>query len=372
MLAIEPYIPTSLHPYISAYEVQGTFKFLCCQVIKHFLLRIQSEFSMVIEVGLARTALKLGLAALEAQPGQVVLVPDFICEVVLHPIKQLGLDVVSYKILDDLSPDWMQLDNIDCVNVFGIIMVHYFGQPQNIEKFQSFCKIKNIYLIEDNAHGFGGTYKGKYLGTFGDIGISSPRKILNIPLGGILYLKNEIPSLDLKLNLHLSTLQLQTKIFNALKFSVSRFRSIYKFLIFWKIRTYDHSDPYAFKEQVKADSFISFYEKHIIRKAKMGNISNRRRRLWVEWHRYLTEQGLRPVFSSLNEESCPWAIAFYTEDINQRNRLIDWSIDHKLPAFCWPSLPDEQIQDSGGLAFRRWEKMFCISLDGQPPKIKGN
>ena len=58
------------------------------------------------------------------------------------------------------------------------MMVHYFGQPQQIELFKSFCIDHNLFLIEDNAHGFGGKYNGKDLGTFGDIGISFQENFL--------------------------------------------------------------------------------------------------------------------------------------------------------------------------------------------------
>ena len=42
-------------------------------------------------------------------------------------------------------------------NIKAIMMVHYFGQPQDIKKFQTLCNKHKILLIEDNAHGFGGT-----------------------------------------------------------------------------------------------------------------------------------------------------------------------------------------------------------------------
>ena len=37
-------------------------------------------------------------------------------------------------------------------------MVHYFGQPQDIEQYVSFCKQNELKLIEDNAHGYNGSY----------------------------------------------------------------------------------------------------------------------------------------------------------------------------------------------------------------------
>ena len=69
---------------------------------------------------------------------------------------------------------------------------HYFGQSQYIYSILDFCESNKIILIEDNAHGFGGRYDGKLLGSFGDIGISSPRKQLNQNCGGLLYINGKL------------------------------------------------------------------------------------------------------------------------------------------------------------------------------------
>ena len=88
----------------------------------------------------ARTALKYGLKSLGLQAGDQILVPDFICEVVLHPLEQLGLLYHFYPILDDLSPNWDKLGKKVTTGSKALLMVHYFGQPQNISAFQSFCE----------------------------------------------------------------------------------------------------------------------------------------------------------------------------------------------------------------------------------------
>ena len=323
--------------------------------------------STIMKVSRARTALKLGLEALGAKPGQSILLPDYCCDVILHPLAELGLEVISYEVFDDLSPDWDKLNNIDAKNVFGIIMVHYFGQPQNIKKFQDYSQAKGVYLIEDNAHGYGGSYKGKCLGTFGEIGISSPRKILNIPLGGILYLQNKPEEIDLNLSLKAEPLHFQ--LLNFIKCVVYLCRPVYKYLAYRKRRNYDYSDPYAFKEMVQSNTKISSYEKFIIQTAKIENIAKYRRKLWREWSSDLTEQGLWPVFTDLSENSCPWAIAFYCDDLNQRNSWINWGLVKKLPLFCWPRLPDAQIQKKGS-AFEKWEKIVCVALNDPPPTSK--
>ena len=47
-------------------------------------------------------------------------------------------------------------------------------------------------MIEDNAHGFGGTLDGTFLGRFGDIGFSTTRKQFSSMMIGLLYLKSSV------------------------------------------------------------------------------------------------------------------------------------------------------------------------------------
>ena len=136
----------------------------------------------------ARSALKYGLNLLDLSPGDKVLVPGYICDVVNHSFNELGLKIINYSILDDFNPDWNDINkSVKSHKIKGILMAHYFGQPQKIDLFKSLCQEHGLYLIEDNAHGHGGFYNGHFLGTYGDIGISSPRKILSLPYGGILF-----------------------------------------------------------------------------------------------------------------------------------------------------------------------------------------
>ena len=55
----------------------------------------------------------------------------------------------------------------------AIIVVHQFGFPANMEEIVKIAKKKKIKIIEDCAQAHGTKFKGKYVGTFGDIGIFS-------------------------------------------------------------------------------------------------------------------------------------------------------------------------------------------------------
>ena len=103
----------------------------------------------------------------------------------------MNLQPCYYQVNDDLTPDWSDLRNLIDDTTKALLLVHYFGQPQDVERFRDFCKEHGLLLIEDNAHGHGGRFNGQLLGTFGDVGFSSPRKVLDLHSGGILYLNRD-------------------------------------------------------------------------------------------------------------------------------------------------------------------------------------
>jgi dTDP-4-amino-4,6-dideoxygalactose transaminase len=64
-----------------------------------------------------------------------------------------------------------------------ISWVNYAGVAPDIEGLQGLAKQFNLLLIEDNAHGLGGSYKGKPLGSFGDFATQSFHATKNIQCG---------------------------------------------------------------------------------------------------------------------------------------------------------------------------------------------
>ena len=241
--------------------------------------RIQENFS------LSRTALKFGLKSLELVAGDNILVPGYICDVALHPIQKIGLNIFKYPITDSFLADWSVIERIvNKIEIKAILLVHYFGQPQEIKSFKEFCNKNNIFLIEDNAHGYSGKFENKLLGTFGDIGISSPRKILGLPSGGILYFKSQnrknikdINQLKLK-----KWVLINQKLKSFLNYSPKlkgRIKGLYSLSINW-------SDPNLFHESAKPDSKIDLKSLAFIKSVDWNNISNKRRIAWDEWSNF--------------------------------------------------------------------------------------
>ncbi len=73
------------------------------------------------------------------------------------------------------------------------VPVHIFGHPTKIDRIVELCRSYNIAVVEDAAEALGSLYKGKHVGTFGDVGIFSfnGNKIITTGGGGVLITDNE-------------------------------------------------------------------------------------------------------------------------------------------------------------------------------------
>lgn len=87
----------------------------------------------------ARNALRLGLVAAGLRRGDAVLLPEFVCEVIIEPLRRLGLRPIYYPVDDQLRPVWGDLEASTHPRLRGLMLVHYFGQPQSLPRAQALC-----------------------------------------------------------------------------------------------------------------------------------------------------------------------------------------------------------------------------------------
>jgi dTDP-4-amino-4,6-dideoxygalactose transaminase len=76
----------------------------------------------------------------------------------------------------------------------AVIPVHIYGHPARIDKIAAIARDHSLYLVEDCAQAHGATYKGRRVGSFGDMGCFSfyPTKNLSaIGDGGMVVTNNE-------------------------------------------------------------------------------------------------------------------------------------------------------------------------------------
>lgn len=138
---------------------------------------------------LARHALTEALKLAGVSHGSRVLFPAFLCRDLLAPVNLLGATPCWYDVGHDLSPvlpsEFWPIADV-------VLMIDYFGFPQNISIFQAYAERTGARIIEDNAHGFlSRDADGRLLGCRSDFGIFSIRKTLRIPDGAALWVQSK-------------------------------------------------------------------------------------------------------------------------------------------------------------------------------------
>ena len=313
----------------------------------------------------SRFALKYGLESAGFCVGDSILVPDYNCDVIYHPLRELNLNLQFYAIKDDFSPQWEELEKKCDASTKAVMMVHYFGQPQPISLFKAFARKHQIMLIEDNAHGHSGLIEGKLMGTFGDIGFSSPRKQLNLSYGGILYMNGiQTPSpFDTSGYIHGSSLK------NLIFKSLTGFFELKYVVRKYLLNQSSFDDPALFVESELSERRPDKYSENQVFHIDWKKVSANRRASWVGWSEFARQRGLEAVWDEPAAGSCPWIMPTYTCDENRRIEILKCSGLAGLGLLPWPSLPDAVMRRNGNSS-RRWKNLVCFSLNRHPRDCK--
>ena len=116
----------------------------------------------------ALTSPKLGELALKPGDEVITLAAGF--PTTVTPILQNDLIPVYVDVdLETYVANDQALEAAIGPKTKAIMMAHTLGNPFNLDLVESLVKKHNLYLVEDSCDGLGGTYRGKNLGTFGDL-----------------------------------------------------------------------------------------------------------------------------------------------------------------------------------------------------------
>ena len=122
----------------------------------------------------------LALAALKLEPMDEVIVPAFTISTA-NVIEHHGAKPVFCDIdLKTFNIDISLIEDLISERTVGILPVHLFGLPCDINPIIEIAQKYNLWVVEDAACGFGSKYQGKHVGNFGQAGVFSfhPRKVL--------------------------------------------------------------------------------------------------------------------------------------------------------------------------------------------------
>jgi len=138
-------------------------------------------------------ALEMAALLLGIEPGDEVIVPSFtfvstVNAFVLRGAKPVFIDIRS----DTLNVDERQIERLITPRTKAITVVHYAGVGCAMDAVLETARRHHVPVVEDNAHGLFGKYRGQYLGTFGCLATQSFHETKNFTCGegGALFIND--------------------------------------------------------------------------------------------------------------------------------------------------------------------------------------
>ena len=129
-------------------------------------------------------ALEMSALLLNIEPGDEVIVPSFTFVSTVNAFVLRG----AKPVFIDVRPDTLNLDETKLAasitpKTRAIVPVHYAGVACEMDAMLAIAAKHHVAIVEDNAHGLFGKYKGKMLGTFGGLATQSFHETKNITCG---------------------------------------------------------------------------------------------------------------------------------------------------------------------------------------------
>jgi len=203
MKKIKKYIPVA-EPYLGKEELNNVIK-----AVKSTWISSKGEFIEKFENGFAKycgskygisvfngtVALHLALVALGIKKEDEVIVPSLTYIATANAVSYCQ----AKPIFVDCHPDYWCIDPVKIEEKItkktrAIILVHLYGHPCDMDAIMKIAKKHNLYVIEDTAEAHGAEYRGKKVGSFGDISCFSffGNKIITTGEGGMCLTNNKI------------------------------------------------------------------------------------------------------------------------------------------------------------------------------------
>lgn len=171
-----------------------------------FLDRFEREFAEICGAGYAlgvcngTVALHLALLALDVRPGDEVLVPSLTYVATANAVRYVGAEPVFV----DVDPgtwciDPELLEDSITPRTKGIIPVHLYGHPADMDRINHVAAVHGLWVIEDAAEAHMARYRGRPVGSLAQIATFSfyGNKIITSGEGGAVLVSN--PQLELRL-----------------------------------------------------------------------------------------------------------------------------------------------------------------------------
>lgn len=139
-------------------------------------------------------SLHLALRAINLTEGDEVIIPDVTFTATAEVITYFNARPIIVDVDGDtLNIDVTRIETRITKKTRAIMPVHFGGQPCDLEEIRDIANKYNLFIIEDAAHALPALYKGKKIGTIGDITCFSfyATKTLSAGEGGMITTEND-------------------------------------------------------------------------------------------------------------------------------------------------------------------------------------
>lgn len=141
-----------------------------------FITQFENSFSEYIGIKYSAAvcngtvAIHVALLALGIGKGDEVIVPSFTYIASVNAIKYTGAKpVFAESDFETWQLDPKKIEEKITTRTKAIMAVHLYGQPCEMDSIKAIAEKHNLFIIEDCAEAFGSLYKGKHVGTIGEI-----------------------------------------------------------------------------------------------------------------------------------------------------------------------------------------------------------
>lgn len=277
-----------------------------------------------------------------------LLVPAYFEEIVLKGLKKEGVKIELYNVMKKLEIDFEDVEKKSEHNQ-ALLIVHYFGFPQPLEKIRDLCDKKKLILIEDCVQSMLTKYNGKPLGNIGDTSFNSLRKFIGIPDGSITISKKNSEIIESKKH----EIYIKKRL-DALEGKFQYLKKNKKYSRFYFKQAF-------IKPEVEINKFskpapMSKISKKILIRTDFFKIVKRRRR---NYNFFLTQLKEIALFPTLPSGVCPLGFPIL---VKNRNKVKKDLIKNKIyPPIHWElsSTVKKKFKYSGKIS----EHILTIPID---------
>ncbi|WP_449063263.1 dTDP-4-amino-4,6-dideoxygalactose transaminase [Planomonospora algeriensis] len=129
-------------------------------------------------------ALEMAAILLDLRPGDEVIMPSFTFMSTANAFALRG----AVPVFADCRPDTLNLDErlVEAAitpRTRAVVVVHYAGVACEMDEIGAIAERHGLAVVEDNAHGLGGSYRGRTLGSFGCMAAQSFHATKNVQCG---------------------------------------------------------------------------------------------------------------------------------------------------------------------------------------------